>query len=195
MTRLGDRVVVTSVAQSGLPICNLSSLIMMSTGRVYSSSGTSPFVNVNKSLTLTGTRLSDGSLRPGEAHTLVTDLRYEVEGASLGWDSDRDLTQPEPRLHFLPENQLNIDQSTIKNKFLSVFNENYNLELNINHLDDVHKKGSARLISLIGRMSMETIRETHTALGDPGMAAFFEELVLQTGTSASAMFILVTSDT
>ena len=164
----------------------------MSTGRVYSSSDTSSFVNVNKSLTLTGTRSSDGSLRPGQPLTLVTDLRYEVEGASLGWDSDRDLTQPEPRLHFF--NQFNIDQSTVKNKFLSMFNESYKLELNIDSVDDVHKKGSARLMSLIGLMSSQTIRETHTALGDPGMAAFFEELVLQTGTSASAMFILVTSD-
>ena len=152
-------------------------------------------MNVNKSLTLTGVRPSDGSLRPSEPQALVTDLRYEVEGAGLGWDSDRDLRQPEPRLHFLSENQFNIDQSTIKNKFLSMFNESFKLELNIDNVDDVHKKGSARLITLIGRMSTETIRETHTALGDPGMAAFFEELVLQTGTSAAAMFILVTSDT
>ena len=191
--------VVTSMAQSGLTICNCSSLLMMSTGRVgahfYSSSGTPSFVNVNKSLTLTGTRPSDGSLRPGEPQSLVTDLRYEVEGASLGWDSDRDLRQPEPLRHFFSENQINIDQSTIKNKFLSMFNESYKLELNINNLDEVHKKGSARLITLIGRMSTQTIREAHTALGDPAMAAFFEELVLQTGTSAAAMFILVTSDT
>ena len=171
---------------------------MLSAGRVgvqfYSGSGTSSFVNVNKSLTLTGVRPSDGSLRPGDPQTLVTDLRYELEEAGLGWDSDRDLRQPEPLLHFVSGNQLNINQSTMKNKFLSMFNESFKLRLNIDKIDNVHKKSSARLITLIGRMSTQTIKETHTELRDPDMAALFEELVLQTGTSASAMFILVTPD-
>ena len=171
---------------------------MLSAGRVgaqfYSGSGTSSFVNVNKSLTLTGVRPSDGSLRPSEPQTLVTDLRYELEEAGLGRDSDRDLRQPEPLLHFVSGNQLNINQSTMKNKFLSMFNESFKLRLNIDKIDNVHKKSSARLITLIGRMSTQTIKETHTELRDPDMAALFEELVLQTGTSASAMFILVTSN-
>lgn len=170
----------------------------MSTGRFgaqfYSGSGTSSFINVNKSMTLTGVGPSDGSLRPSEPQTLVTDLRYELEEAGLGWDSDRDLRQPEPLLHFISGNQLNIDQSTIKNKFLPMFNESFKMKLNIDKMDDVHKKGSARLITLIGQMSTQTIKETHRELRDPAMAAFFEELVMQTGTSASAMFILVTPD-
>ena len=80
-----------------------------------------------------------------------------------------------------------------------MFNESSKKKLNIETIDEVHKKGSARLIALIGLMSTQSIKETHTALGEQGgkdqaMVVFFEELVLQTGTSASAMFMMVTSD-
>ena len=154
-------------------------------------------MHVNKSLTLTGVRPSDGSLVPDEPLALVTDLRYDPGEASLGWDSDRDLREPESLQHSFSENNININQSRIKAKFLLMFNESFKKKLNIKNMDEVHKKGSARLLALIGLMSTQTIKETHTALGDQGdqaMVAFFEELVLQTGTSASAMFIMVTSD-
>ena len=156
-------------------------------------------MNVNKSLTLTGVRSSDGSLVPSEPMALVTDLRYDPGEASLGWDSDTDPRQPESLLNSFSENNSNINQSEVKAKFLSMFNESSKKKLNIETIDEVHKKGSARLIALICLMSTQTIKETHTALGEQGgkdqaMVVFFEELVLQTGTSASAMFMMVTSD-
>ena len=154
-------------------------------------------MNVNKSLTLTGARPSDGSLVPGEPLSLVTDLRYDTGEASLGWDSDTDPRQPESLLNSFSEHNFNINQSGVKAKFLLVFNESFKKKLNIENMDEVHKKGSARLTALIGLMSTQTIKETHAALEEPGnqaMVAFFEELVLETGTSASAMFIMVTSD-
>ena len=160
----------------------------------YSTAGVSSFVNVNKSLTLTGVRPSDGSLRPEAGpRVLLTDLRYE-EAASLAWDSDRDPRLPEATLHYFPENLISLDQSQLTSKFLAVYRESIKTRLDTESLEDVHKKGSARLTMMISLMSTETIKETHSVLSQEekqGMVAMFEELVLQAGTSAAAMFILV----
>ena len=161
-------------------------------GTVGANSGSSSFIIVNKSLSLTGVRPSDGSLVSAEPLSLVTDLRYELEEAS----GDRDLRQPEPILHFFSADQLNVNQSLVQNKFLSMFNESFKMKLIPENMDAVHMTGTSGLITLISAMSTETIKETHRALwtmepGGQGRLGYFEELVLQTGTSASTMFILV----